>query len=73
MPISFTTACFNNQLLPVTHRRRAGRPELFKLVQVNPGITFEVDLEAQVVKAGDKTYWLWNRRFPPPLHTQRHR
>ncbi len=25
-------------------------------VQANPGITFEVDLEAQVVKAGDKTY-----------------
>ena len=30
--------------------------ELFKLVQANPGISFEVDLEAQVVKAGDKTY-----------------
>ncbi|MBK0243851.1 3-isopropylmalate dehydratase small subunit, partial [Salmonella enterica subsp. enterica serovar Infantis] len=25
-------------------------------VKANPGIHFEVDLEAQVVKAGDKTY-----------------
>ncbi|MDF3008046.1 MAG: leuD [Enterobacter kobei] len=30
--------------------------ELFELVKANPGITFEVDLEAQEVKAGDKTY-----------------
>ena len=30
--------------------------ELFKLVQAHPGIRFEVDLEAQVVKAGDKSY-----------------
>ena len=30
--------------------------EMFALVKANPGIKFEVDLEAQVVKAGDKTY-----------------
>lgn len=30
--------------------------ELFALVKANPGIKFEVDLEAQVVKAGDKSY-----------------
>ncbi|MEK5744546.1 3-isopropylmalate dehydratase small subunit, partial [Acinetobacter variabilis] len=46
---------FNNQLLPVTLSDEQV-DELFKLVQANPGITFEVDLEAQVVKAGDKTY-----------------
>ena len=46
---------FNNQLLPVTLSDEQV-DELFRLVQANPGITFEVDLEAQVVKAGDKTY-----------------
>jgi 3-isopropylmalate/(R)-2-methylmalate dehydratase small subunit len=30
--------------------------ELFTLVQANPGIQFEVDLEAQEVRAGGKTY-----------------
>ncbi len=29
---------------------------MFTLVKARPGIRFEVDLEAQVVKAGDKTY-----------------
>lgn len=46
---------FNNQLLPVT-LSDAQVDELFALVKANPGIKFEVDLEAQVVKAGDKTY-----------------
>ncbi|EBA4092573.1 3-isopropylmalate dehydratase small subunit, partial [Salmonella enterica] len=46
---------FNNQLLPVT-LSDAQVDELFALVKANPGIHFEVDLEAQVVKAGDKTY-----------------
>ena len=46
---------FNNQLLPVT-LSDAQVDELFALVQANPGISFEVDLEAEVVKAGDKTY-----------------
>lgn len=45
---------FNNQLLVTLSDEQVD--ELFKLVQANPGITFEVDLEAQVVKAGDKTY-----------------
>lgn len=44
---------FNNQLLPVTLSDEQV-DELFKLVQANPGITFEVDTEAQVVKAGIK-------------------
>ena len=30
--------------------------ELFALVKANPGIHFDVDLEAQEVKAGEKTY-----------------
>ena len=30
--------------------------ELFALVKANPGMSFEVDLEGEVVKAGDKTY-----------------
>lgn len=46
---------FNNQLLPVT-LSDAQVDEMFALVKANPGIKFEVDLEAQVVKAGDKTY-----------------
>lgn len=46
---------FNNQLLPVT-LSDAQVDELFATVKANPGIKFEVDLEAQVVKAGDKTY-----------------
>lgn len=46
---------FNNQLLPVT-LSDAQVDELFALVQANPGIKFEVDLEAQVVKAGEKSY-----------------
>ena len=46
---------FNNQLLPVTLSDEQV-DEMFALVKANPGITFEVDLEAEVVKAGDKTY-----------------
>ena len=46
---------FNNQLLPVT-LSDAQVDEMFALVKANPGIKFEVDLEAQVVKAGDKSY-----------------
>jgi 3-isopropylmalate/(R)-2-methylmalate dehydratase small subunit len=46
---------FNNQLLPVTLSDEQV-DEMFKLVQANPGITFEVDLESEVVKAGDKSY-----------------
>ena len=46
---------FNNQLLPVTLSDEQV-DDLFKQVQANPGMTFEVDLEALVVKAGDKTY-----------------
>ncbi len=30
--------------------------EMFKLVRANPGMTFEVDPESELVKAGDKTY-----------------
>ncbi len=46
---------FNNQLLPVTLSDEEV-DELFALVQSQPGITVEVDLEAQEVNAGDKTY-----------------
>lgn len=46
---------FNNQLLPVKLSDEEV-DELFTLVQANPGIYFEVDLEAQVVKAGEKRY-----------------
>ena len=46
---------FNNQLLPVTLSDEQV-DEMFKLVQAQPGITFEVDLQAEVVKAGDKSY-----------------
>ena len=46
---------FNNQLLPVTLSDEQV-DELFALVKANPGMAFEVDLEAEVVKAGEKTY-----------------
>ncbi len=46
---------FNNQLLPVTLSEEEV-DEMFKLVAANPGIKFVVDLEAQTVKAGEKTY-----------------
>ena len=36
--------------------RHAGNRKWFALVKANPGMSFEVDLEAEVVKAGDKTY-----------------
>ncbi|RAT16495.1 3-isopropylmalate dehydratase small subunit [Lonsdalea populi] len=45
----------NNQLLPV-RLSDADVDELFTLVENNEGITFTVDLEAQIVKAGDKSY-----------------
>ena len=45
---------FNNQLLPVTLSDQEV-DELFTLVQNNPGISFEVDLQAQVVNAGGKS------------------
>jgi 3-isopropylmalate/(R)-2-methylmalate dehydratase small subunit len=46
---------FNNQLLPVT-LSEAEVDEMFKLVEATPGITFEVDLEAQQIHAGGKSY-----------------
>lgn len=46
---------FNNQLLPVT-LSDAEIDELFTLVNVQEGITFTVDLEAQAVEAGGKRY-----------------
>jgi 3-isopropylmalate/(R)-2-methylmalate dehydratase small subunit len=42
---------FNNQLLPVT-LSDAQVDEMFALVKAHPGVKFEVDLEAQVVKVG---------------------
>ena len=45
----------NNQLLPV-RLSDADVDELFTLVENNEGMTFTVDLEAQIVKAGDKSY-----------------
>lgn len=46
---------FNNQLLPVKLSDEEV-DEMFKLVAAQPGITFTVDLEAQTVIAGDKSY-----------------
>lgn len=46
---------FNNQLLPVTLSEEEV-DALFCLVAAQPGIRFTVDLEAQTVTAGDKTY-----------------
>ncbi|MFC7778475.1 3-isopropylmalate dehydratase small subunit [Pantoea sp. GCM10028869] len=46
---------FNNQLLPVKLSDEEV-DEMFKLVAAQRGITFTVDLEAQTVTAGDKTY-----------------
>ncbi|WKV49701.1 3-isopropylmalate dehydratase small subunit [Dickeya fangzhongdai] len=46
---------FNNQLLPVK-LSESDIDSLFKLVASHEGITFTVDLEAQQVQAGDKTY-----------------
>ncbi|MFP1835911.1 3-isopropylmalate dehydratase small subunit [Lonsdalea quercina] len=45
----------NNQLLPV-RLSDTDVDELFTLVENHEGITFTVDLEAQIVKAGDKSY-----------------
>ena len=61
---------FNNQLLPVK-LSDAEVDELFALVKANPGIHFDVDLEAQEVKAGEKTYRFTIDAFPPPLHDER--
>ncbi|MGM3174507.1 3-isopropylmalate dehydratase small subunit [Dickeya lacustris] len=46
---------FNNQLLPVK-LSESDIDDLFKLVASHDGITFTVDLEAQQVNAGEKTY-----------------
>ncbi|KAJ9434250.1 MULTISPECIES: 3-isopropylmalate dehydratase small subunit [Pantoea] len=46
---------FNNQLLPVKLSDEEV-DEMFKLVAAQPGVSFTVDLEAQTVTAGDKTY-----------------
>ncbi|ACX89533.1 3-isopropylmalate dehydratase, small subunit [Pectobacterium parmentieri WPP163] len=46
---------FNNQLLPVKLSDEEV-DELFKLVDSQEGITFTVDLENQVVQAGNKRY-----------------
>ena len=46
---------FNNQLLPVKLSEEEV-DELFQLVAAQPGISFTVDLEAQTVRAGDKSY-----------------
>ncbi|MGC0824094.1 3-isopropylmalate dehydratase small subunit [Pantoea agglomerans] len=46
---------FNNQLLPVKLSEEEV-DELFRLVADQPGISFTVDLEAQMVTAGDKVY-----------------
>ncbi|CNJ19148.1 3-isopropylmalate dehydratase small subunit [Yersinia mollaretii] len=46
---------FNNQLLPVT-LSEADIDTLFQLVKSNEGIQFVVDLEAQTVNAGGKSY-----------------
>ncbi|MXP59965.1 3-isopropylmalate dehydratase small subunit [Pantoea sp. Taur] len=46
---------FNNQLLPVKLSDEEV-DEMFKLVAAQPGMTFTVDLEAQTVTAGDKSY-----------------
>ncbi|WP_312240278.1 3-isopropylmalate dehydratase small subunit [Pantoea sp.] len=46
---------FNNQLLPVKLSEEEV-DEMFKLVAAQPGVQFTVDLEAQTVRAGDKTY-----------------
>ncbi|QZN95102.1 3-isopropylmalate dehydratase small subunit [Symbiopectobacterium purcellii] len=46
---------FNNQLLPVK-LSDTDIDDLFKRVDATPGITFTVDLEAQTVNAGGKTY-----------------
>ncbi|EJL93955.1 3-isopropylmalate dehydratase small subunit [Pantoea sp. BIGb0393] len=46
---------FNNQLLPVKLSDEEV-DEMFKLVAAQPGVSFTVDLEAQTVTAGEKTY-----------------
>nr|WP_310618096.1 3-isopropylmalate dehydratase small subunit [Pantoea cypripedii] len=46
---------FNNQLLPVKLSDEEV-DEMFKLVASQPGVSFTVDLEAQTVTAGDKSY-----------------
>lgn len=51
----FYSNAFNNQLLPITLNEEY-IDELFRLVEQQEGITFTIDLEAQTVKAGDKTY-----------------
>ncbi|MDF7671278.1 3-isopropylmalate dehydratase small subunit [Orbaceae bacterium ESL0721] len=51
----FYNNAFNNQLLLV-NLSEAEIDELFKIIEANEGIQFTVDLENEVVIAGDKTY-----------------
>lgn len=51
----FYNNSFNNQLLLVTLSEQEV-DELFKIVEANEGMQFTVDLENEVVIAGDKTY-----------------
>lgn len=51
----FYNNSFNNQLLLVNLSEEE-IDELFKIVEANEGIEFTVDLEKEVVTAGDKTY-----------------
>ncbi|NIF23107.1 3-isopropylmalate dehydratase small subunit [Candidatus Pantoea multigeneris] len=51
----FYNNSFNNQLLPV-RLSEDQVDELFKLAAAEPGVSFTVDLEAQAIIAGDKTY-----------------
>lgn len=51
----FYNNSFNNQLLLV-NLSEEDIDELFKIVEANEGIEFTVDLEKEVVTAGDKTY-----------------
>lgn len=46
---------FNNQLLPVTLSEQQVE-EMFKLIQAQPGISFQVDLQAETVKTAEKIY-----------------
>lgn len=46
---------FNNQLLPVTLSEQHVE-EMFKLIQAQPGISFQVDLQAETVKTAEKIY-----------------
>lgn len=51
----FYNNSFNNQLLLINLSEEEV-DELFKIIEANEGITFTVDLENEIVIAGDKTY-----------------